>query len=83
VRSVAFCVLEFPLSPVQCTPCRTKLLSLTDGRQNLTVLVDGLYVALCVELAYDGTREMLVAVLGIAFLAGSLLAGPASSGFQK
>ena len=44
--------------------------------QNATALLDALYIALSIELAYDGTKEMLVAVLGIAFLAGSLLSGP-------
>lgn len=41
-----------------------------------TLLLDGIYLSLCIELAYDGSRELLVAVLGIAYVAGSLLARP-------
>lgn len=37
------------------------------------MLMDGIYLSLCVELAYDGTRELLVAVLGIAYVGGELL----------
>ena len=52
---------------------RTKLL---DKRpvHSLSLLVDSLFLSLCIELAYDGTRELLVAVLGIAYLGGLLLA---------
>lgn len=53
--------------------CRTKLLT-KNKVHNPTLLLDGIYLSLCIELAYDGSREMLVAVLGIAFVAGSLLA---------
>jgi hypothetical protein len=41
---------------------------------NATVLLDSLYLSLCIELAFDGTRELLVAVLGVAYVGGSLLA---------
>jgi hypothetical protein len=41
---------------------------------SLSLLVDSLFLSLCIELAYDGTRELLVAVLGIAYLGGLLLA---------
>ena len=52
---------------------RTKLL---DKRpvHRLSLLIDSLFLSLCIELAYDGTRELLVAVLGISYLGGLLLA---------
>ncbi len=52
---------------------RTKLLQ-ARRIHDLTLLLDGIYLSLCIELAYDGSRELLVAVLGIAYVAGSLLA---------
>ena len=48
---------------------------LLGAKQGATVLLDSLYLSLCTELAFDGTRELLVAVLGIAYVGGSLLAG--------
>lgn len=48
---------------------------LPDQKHRPTLLLDGIYLSLCVELAYDGTRELLVAVLGIAYVGGELLAG--------
>lgn len=36
--------------------------------------MDALYLSLCIELAFDGSREVLVAVLGVAYVAGGLLA---------
>ena len=53
---------------------RTKVLQKC-SRHQATLLLDGIYLSLCVELAYDGTRELLVAVLGIAYVGGELLAG--------
>ncbi len=38
-----------------------------------TLILDGVYLSLCIELAFNGTKELLVAVLGIAYVAGSLL----------
>ena len=57
---------------------RTKLLQGKDKNKNNnhhspSLILDSLYLSLCIELAYDGTRELLVAVLGIAFLGGQLL----------
>ena len=52
---------------------RTKIFK-SNQYQNLTLLLDGLYLSLCVELSFDGTRELLVGVLGIAYLGGKLLA---------
>jgi hypothetical protein len=40
-----------------------------------SLVLDSIYLSLCIELAYDGTRELLVAVLGIAYLGGQLLKG--------
>jgi hypothetical protein len=37
------------------------------------LILDAIYLSLCIELAFNGTRELLVAVLGIAFLGGQLL----------
>jgi hypothetical protein len=39
-----------------------------------SLVLDSLYLSLGIELAFDGTREMLVGVLGVAFMAGQLLA---------
>ena len=51
---------------------RTKLLKDCKTLQP-SLLLDALYLSLCIELAYDGTKELLVAVLGIACLGGQLL----------
>jgi len=51
---------------------RTKLLQSGD-KFNPTLLLDAIYLSLCIELAYDGTRELLVAVIGIAFVAGTVI----------
>lgn len=51
---------------------RTKLLQSGD-KINPTLLLDAIYLSLCIELAYDGTRELLVAVIGIAFVAGTVI----------
>ncbi len=40
---------------------------------SLSLLLDSLFLSLCIELAFDGTRELLVAVLGVAYLGGQLL----------
>lgn len=54
----------------------SKLLDANARHPHHTALADALYIALNVELAYDGTRELLVAVIGAAFLGGLLLARP-------
>jgi hypothetical protein len=51
---------------------RTKLFE-TQNQHNPSLILDALYLSVCIELAYDGTRELLVAVLGIAYLGGRLL----------
>ena len=60
--------------------CRTKLLLASNSKsnynQNPSLILDSIYLSLCIELAYDGTRELLVAVLGIAYLGGQLLTRP-------
>jgi hypothetical protein len=57
--------------------CRgwTKLLLARQRTHGASVLLDAIYLSLCIELAFNGTRELLVAVLGAAFVAGQLLAG--------
>jgi len=42
---------------------------------SMSLLLDSLYLSLCIELAFDGTRELLIGVLGVAYLGGVLLAG--------
>lgn len=57
--------------------CRTKLLLCdqhVDLAESTTLVMDALYLSLCIELAFDGSREVLVAVLGVAYVAGGLLA---------
>lgn len=39
----------------------------------MSLLLDSLYLSLCIELAFDGTRELLVGVLGVSYLGGLLL----------
>jgi hypothetical protein len=51
---------------------RNKLMAKTD--HSMSLLLDSLYLSLCIELAFDGTRELLIGVLGVAFLGGHLLA---------
>ena len=41
---------------------------------SMSLLLDSLYLSLCIELAFDGTRELLIGVLGVAYLGGVLLA---------
>ena len=57
-------------------PCfiarRNKLMAKTD--HSMSLLLDSLYLSLCIELAFDGTRELLIGVLGVAYLGGILLA---------
>ena len=59
--------------------CRTKVLlssnSGLDAGCSATLILDSLYLSLCIELSFDGSREVLVAVLGVAYVAGDLLAG--------
>jgi hypothetical protein len=43
-----------------------------------SLVLDSLYLSLCIELAFDGTRELLVGVIGVAFMAGQLLANDRS-----
>lgn len=38
-----------------------------------SLVLDSLYLSLCIELAFDGSRELLVGVIGVAFMAGQLL----------
>lgn len=45
---------------------RNKLMAKTDHRMFL--LLDSLYLSLCKELAFDGTRELLVGVLSVVYL---------------
>jgi hypothetical protein len=59
--------------------CRawTKLLTLQNAvkaRDGLSLVMDSLYLSLCVELAYSGARELMVAVNGVAFVAAQVLA---------
>ena len=57
--------------PFCCSRC--KLLKKTYRVDRPSLLLDALYLSLCIELAFDGTKELLVAVLGIAFLGAQLL----------
>jgi hypothetical protein len=50
----------------------TKLL-VHQHQSHASLLLDSLYLSLCIELAFDGTRELLVGVIGVAFMAGQLL----------
>ena len=50
------------------------LLPTLSENHGASLVFDSLYLSLCIELAFDGTREMLVGVLGVAFMAGQLLA---------
>ena len=50
------------------------LLPALSENHGASLVLDSLYLSLCIELAFDGTREMLVGVLGVAFMAGQLLA---------
>jgi hypothetical protein len=57
-----------------------KLLTITRERKlhlslwhTLPLVIDSLYLSLCTELAFSGTRELVVAVLGVAFLAAKTL----------
>jgi hypothetical protein len=54
--------------------CRAWTKALTPALHGLSLVLDALYLSLCVELAFDGTREALVAVAGVAFVAARLLA---------
>ena len=58
--------------------CRTKLLEAewreTNFSNNITLVLDSLYLSLCIELAFDGSREILIAIFGVAYVAGGLLA---------
>lgn len=57
--------------------CRAKLLLANwhgDTGGSSTLVLDSLYLSLCIELAFDGSREVLVAVLGVAYVAGGILA---------
>ena len=56
--------------------CRgwTKLLLARQRTHGLSLMLDAVYLSLCIELAFNGTRELLVAVLGAAFIGGQLLA---------
>lgn len=55
---------------------RNKLLLPLQFAHSFTLLLDSLFLSLCIELAFDGTRELLVGVLGVAYLGGVLLARP-------
>jgi hypothetical protein len=50
----------------------TKML-MRQYRHGWTLVLDSLYLSLCIELAFDGSRELLVGVIGVAFMAGQLL----------
>ena len=52
---------------------RCKLLNKTYTVDRPSLLLDAIYLSLCVELAFDGTKELLVAVLGVAFIGAQLL----------
>jgi hypothetical protein len=39
-----------------------------------TLVLDSLYLSLSIELGFDGTYELLVGILGVAYVAGGLLA---------
>ena len=42
-------------------------------RYGLSLVMDSLYLSLCIELAFNGSRELVVGVLGVAFVAARLL----------
>ncbi len=54
--------------------CRgwTKLL-MTPEHMGVSLVMDSLYLSLCIELAFNGSRELVVGVLGVAFVAARLL----------
>lgn len=54
--------------------CRNKLFLSFQFLRSASLLLDALFLSLCIELAYDGSREMLVGVLGVGYLGGVLLA---------
>jgi hypothetical protein len=54
--------------------CRAWTKALTPRLHGLSLVLDAMYLALSVELAFDGTREAAVAVAGVAFVAARLLA---------
>ena len=53
--------------------CRVWTKVLTPRLHGGGLVVDSLYLSLCVELAYSGTREAMVGVIGVAFVAARLL----------
>jgi hypothetical protein len=52
---------------------RSKLLVCSSPFPSPTLLLDSLFLSLCIELAFNGTRELLVGVLGVAYLGATLL----------
>ena len=53
--------------------CRAWTKALTPALHGLSLVLDALYLSLCVELAFDGSREAVVAVAGVAFVAARVL----------
>lgn len=39
-----------------------------------TLVMDSIYLSLCIELGFDGTYELLTGILGVSYIAGALLA---------
>jgi predicted histidine transporter YuiF (NhaC family) len=40
-------------------------------------VIDSIYVSLCIELGFDSSYELLTGILGVAYVAGTLMAGVA------
>ena len=55
---------------------RTKTLQSNNHRRNHhgSLVMDSIYISLCVELGFDGTYELLTGILGVSYVAGALLA---------
>ena len=53
--------------------CRAWTKALDPKLHGASLVLDAMYLALCVELAFNGTREAAVAVAGVAFVAARLL----------
>ena len=53
--------------------CRVWTKALTPRLHGWGLVIDSLYLSLCVELAHSGTREVMVGVIGVAFVAARQL----------
>ena len=59
---------------------RTKILRSNlwrHGYHHGSLVIDSIYVSLCIELGFDSSYELLTGILGVAYVAGTLMAGVA------